>query len=73
MVVVTTITTAVMCRQCLAVVECQAAVVVAVIKTSKSRIKEFFRSHVVGLEVWLTTPCLHTYTLKYLKELPLRE
>jgi len=38
MVVVTDTTTAVMCRQC------QAAV--AVIKTSKSRIKEFFRRFV---------------------------
>jgi hypothetical protein len=50
MVVVTDTTTAVMCRQCqaAAVVVCQAAAVVAVavIKTSKSRIKEFFRKFV---------------------------
>jgi hypothetical protein len=51
MVVVTT-TTAVMCRQCQAAVAvCQAAAVVvvvavAVIKTPKSRIKEFFRGFV---------------------------
>jgi hypothetical protein len=45
MVVVTDTTTAVMCWQCQAVVvvECQ---VVVVIKTSKSRIKEFFRRFV---------------------------
>jgi hypothetical protein len=41
MVVVTDTTTAVMCRQCQAVV-----VAAAVTKTSKSRIKEFFRRFV---------------------------
>jgi hypothetical protein len=48
MVVVTDTTTAVMCRQCQAVVvaECQAVVVAVVTKTSKSRIKEFFRRFV---------------------------
>jgi hypothetical protein len=45
MVVVTDTTTAVMCRRCqVVVVVCQAVVVVvAVIKTSKSHIKELFR------------------------------